>query len=615
MSGEAFDQLWQSLGLDDAAGTAGTFQKTRRREWSAADTHLVGPPPAAPRSDLPRLHARADELLPTSVLGEGGMGRVLAARQTTLNREVAVKIVKEDAGTAATAAMVHEALMTGALEHPGVIPVYALATGDDGRPALVMKRVEGTSWAVRELPLDRNIEVLMQVCNAIAFAHRKGVLHRDLKPANVLLGEFGEVYVADWGIARLLRGPVQAASLVGTPAYLAPEMVTGDDTRVDERTDVFLLGAVLYEILTGAPPWGGESFKTVLETAWRCEPKPLPSNVPAELRDICLKAMAREKPQRFASALELREALSDYLKHRSSAELSTVSLQRLDALRSSIAEGKSELSARLLSECRFGFTQALREWPGNEAARRGLHECLVLAVRYELSRGHPTTARELASELEQLPPKLKAELDEAAENSQRAKVRTQRLEQLGQELDPRVSARERVSVFVISAVGAVLVMLSDKVPAIHRALAPWELWTNLAQMVAVLFFFGIAIFWSRRTLLASRVNRRLVGVLALTLVGMLFSRLVTVLDGRDARAQMMHDFVVLVLMTAAAGITITRTFFWCTAQALLFMALAWFWIGQEGALLNLAGTISMLIVAVSWRTWSDATREKPGAGA
>ena len=198
------------------------------------------------------------------VIGEGGMGRVLVARQHSIDRDVAIKTIRDGAPETVHAALLAEGRITGRLEHPSIVPVHALGLDEAGRPALVMKRVEGTSWLAllrdpahpgwegwKGDPRDRllgHLELLAAICNALHFAHSRGFVHRDVKPENVLVGGFGDVYLADWGVAT--RIGTRDENLCGTPACMAPEMVTGG--VVDERTDVYLLGAALHEVLTGS---------------------------------------------------------------------------------------------------------------------------------------------------------------------------------------------------------------------------------------------------------------------------------------------------------------------------------------------------------------------------
>jgi len=222
---------------------------------------------------LDELRERGGEerLRPGALLGAGGMGMVRAALQESLGREVAVKALRSEGATPhKMLRLLREAWVTGALEHPNIIPVHALHLDESGAPQVVLKKIEGRPWsdflAEPELlpgdgdPLGWHLGVLRSVCNALAFAHSRGIVHRDVKPENVMVGAFGEVYLADWGIAlafdesaspRVPRAR-ENEMLAGTPCYMAPEMARG--APADPRTDVYLLGATLFEVLAGKRP-------------------------------------------------------------------------------------------------------------------------------------------------------------------------------------------------------------------------------------------------------------------------------------------------------------------------------------------------------------------------
>jgi serine/threonine protein kinase len=184
-----------------------------------------------------------------SVLGRGGMGVVYLARDTVLEREVALKIVERPSDEA------NEARILARLEHPGIVPVHDFGELPDGRLFYAMKRVRGDRldrWMVTERDLGERLGVFLRVCETVAFAHAHGVIHRDLKPENVMVGEFGEVLVLDWGIARELQSAEGQLQISGTPDYMAPEQARGD-AAVDHRADVFALGAMLESIASSAP--------------------------------------------------------------------------------------------------------------------------------------------------------------------------------------------------------------------------------------------------------------------------------------------------------------------------------------------------------------------------
>lgn len=345
-------------------------------------------------------------------LGEGGMGVVHAARQVALDRTVAVKFLRPDKRAPSDVeALLAEAWRTGGLEHPNILPVHALHLDADGRPLLVMKRIEGQTWAQLlhepallealapgKPPLGEHLRILQQVCNAVHFAHSRGVLHRDLKPENVMVGRFGEVYLVDWGIA-VEPGP--STTLAGTPAYLAPEMLGSPHATLSERTDVYLLGAVLCEVLSGRAPHRGATPNELFASVLRSNPE-LPADAPDELVALVRRCMQPKPEDRPASALEVRLALEAFTQHEGSLSLAAQSDVRAGELVTELAKPAPDAAkvGRLFSECRFGFQQALASWSGNSRAVAGLDRVLRAMIDFELRHG---AARVAASLLQDLP--------------------------------------------------------------------------------------------------------------------------------------------------------------------------------------------------------------------
>jgi serine/threonine-protein kinase len=425
----------------------------------------------------------SSDFTPGRLLGQGGMGKVVLATQRALDREVALKFLRDggdDEGRVDE--LLREGLVTGQLEHPNIVPVHLLARADDGQPFFVMKRIEGTPWstllkdarALAAFPragakaaLVFHLEVLLDVCDAIAFAHSKGVLHRDLKPDNVMLGAFGEVYVLDWGIAVALgEHPAlpkakDVAGLAGTPGYMAPEMAAAEG-GLSERTDVYLLGALLCEVLTGAPPHPGKSLVQQLTHAFHGELPSFPPDAPAELVALCRKALAKKPQERFASARELHAALRDALAHRDAFILQAESLQRLSALEALVASGMGDavLVQQTFSECRFGFQQALKRFPGFTEASAGLERTLVTMVGYELGQGHLAAARALVGQLQRPRAELVARLEAAeAEAAQRA-ARVQQLETFAKDADLDAAVQQRGALALVVALVWALISLA-----------------------------------------------------------------------------------------------------------------------------------------------------------
>jgi serine/threonine protein kinase/Flp pilus assembly protein TadD len=309
-----------------------------RRDGHTLISTLAYQPETRERYTLSRLHAR------------GGIGQVWLALDCDLGRQVALKELRpERAGdTAHWARFLEEAKVTGQLEHPAIVPVYELARRSaDGQPFYTMRFVRGRtlSEAIRDYhrrraagaagPLDLAalLNAFVAVCNAAAYAHSRGVIHRDLKPQNVVLGDFGEVVVLDWGLAKLVDRPEDAAVLssvalgpadgreatvagqvLGTPAYMPPEQAEG--AAVDHRSDVYGLGAILYEILAGRPPFEGPDPLDVLRRVVRdvpARPREVVPTAPRPLEAACLKALAKVPADRYGSAIELADEVRRFL--------------------------------------------------------------------------------------------------------------------------------------------------------------------------------------------------------------------------------------------------------------------------------------------------------------
>jgi serine/threonine protein kinase len=269
-------------------------------------------------------------------IARGGMGMVRALWDRTLGRRVALKELPAGSVADTTAAFLEEARIMGGLDHPNILPVYDLQTGTPGgAPRLLMKLVDGrpladllheTDAPPSDLGLERLLGVVLKVCDAVSFAHSRGVIHRDLHPGNVMVGSHGQVYVMDWGLAirrgerRTPRPPLPGGSFgSGTPAYMAPEQAWGRDDEVDERTDVFGIGALLYEMLTLRPPFAGGTIAEVLEAArqGRIVPPELAApghEPPARLCEVATRALARDRADRHPSVDALRDDLGTVLR-------------------------------------------------------------------------------------------------------------------------------------------------------------------------------------------------------------------------------------------------------------------------------------------------------------
>ncbi len=402
------------------------------------------------------------------LLGRGGMGVVRLSTQQSLNRKVAVKSLRPDrASEAEVESLVAEAWRTGRLEHPNILPVYSLRLLPDGQPELVMKRIEGRSWsedlganpvfvdsALRREALARHLLVLGQVCHALHFAHARGLVHRDVKPDNVMLGAFGEVYLVDWGIAT---EPGPSRGLAGTPAYAAPEML-GADGVLSAATDVYLLGAVLFEVITGQPPHLRATSSEVLTSILVSQPR-LSDAVPRELADLVRSCMQADASKRPVSAEAVRLSLEAFAAHQGSLLLTAEATTRLQSLEAACRSTAPDIEAvaSAFSACRFGFQQALREWPGNDDARVGLTRAIEAMVRFELARGSARAAQVHLAELGTTNDTLTAEVTREVEAEE---ARQKRLHSLELAMDPRTGSTPRfLAAAILGVIWVVMPMM------------------------------------------------------------------------------------------------------------------------------------------------------------
>lgn len=469
-----------------------------------------------------RLSGDAASFTPAGLLGRGGMGEVSLARERVLERDVALKRADESDG--AQRALLREALLLGALEHPNIVPVHRLACDEAGRPVLVMKRIAGSSWQELledpshatwdTLPSDRltaNLQVFTQVCSAVHYAHSRGVLHRDIKPNNVMVGEFGEVYLVDWGLGlRLDERAETPPGVVGTPAYMAPEMLH-EPTGLSPQTDVYLLGSTLHQVLTGTARHSGESPYNVLVSVLRSDPYDYGQDVPLELAELCNAATGRDPALRPESAADLRRAVERFLEHRGSEDLARRAGEKLSSLEAIYAgQAGGEAGPALFAAARFGFGQALEVWPENPLAQAGLQRCLVGTIEHELSLGRGSVARSLLSELLEARPDLVARAEELTQATAGAR---ERLSELEADLDLTRGSRTRAWAaggLAVLIYGAALLLAVGVVT--QRVQFTYSLAAGFTALVGALL--TLHLWLGRGWLLATRPNRLVVGMCA-----------------------------------------------------------------------------------------------------
>lgn len=566
-----------------------SFDKTPTSENIRASMEAV-------LTDLPRIDVSRSEdadYLVMGELGRGGMGVVNLAMQRALGREVAIKRLHSAyPNAAAVEQMVREACTTGNLEHPSILPVHAFGADDQGIPHLVMKRIEGTTWTdVIDAPesserfaslgaherLIEHIDILIKVCQAMEFAHHRGVLHRDLKPDNVMLGDYGEVFVVDWGVAVSMEDGATDGSVVGTPHYMAPEMTNGE--HAGPASDVFLLGACLHRALLGKPRHGGPTALAVLFHAYKCEPYDYPGDLPAELIAIMERAMARDPEDRYPGAAAFRAALEDYLEHRHAIELCEQAEARSAeverALAAQDAQTRPGVEVRTaLAEARFGFMQAARIWPASERAARGLRSCALATLEIELRHDNLHAARDLIDSLEEVPESMHERLV-ALEDRLAAKAeRTRALEAFEREHSTSISSTQRGRLLIAASAFILLVIITGQI----LMWSGWEFghrnWTLSAVAGAIVITVGALIFG--RDIEWNTYNRKLAAGIALCTISIPGVRVIGWALGADLWHTMVFELFYSLILACFITISSNLKIWWAVGVYFVLAIIAFF---------------------------------------
>lgn len=472
-----------------------------------------------------------------SPIGRGGMGEVWLAIQRSLGREIALKQLSTD-NPALEEHFLSEARVTARLSHANIVPVHALGRSSDGRPMLVMKLVKGRSWLdlLREERgdehLTRHLQIFLSVCNAVAFAHAEGFLHRDLKPANVMVGEFGQVFVVDWGLAvGLDRKTCDASGILhvrdvrspaGTPAYMAPELALGDGHAQGPHTDVYSLGACLHEIVTGAPPHAAGDTAAALRHAVESAPQEYGESVPRELADICRRAMAKAPADRYPDVPSLRAAVEAYLAHdaaRAIIEKGQRALRRLaeQALGHGLAGGEDRAEAersihRVYTEARFAFELALESWPDAEDAKTGIATASRTMLAHAIATEDVALAARLAAEVDDAG--LRAKLDALRDRIAARDRELSALREQAKLLDDSRIARPLGNVFIGAGVAGAAAAIPTRfilARGAGSATVPITiLWTSLTLAMGAYAYFVLR--GAKKSLVSPRVGWTWAGV-------------------------------------------------------------------------------------------------------
>lgn len=484
-------------------------------------------------------------------LGKGGMGIVLCGQQTLPDREVAIKKVLKPSNTYQRM-LLQEAQITGQLEHPNIVPIHQIKRDDNGDILIIMKKVQGKTLMellpsfhqkeTYQIPVEQ-LQQLMLICHALEYAHSKEIVHRDIKLENIMVGDFNEVFLMDWGLGMHLVNQIGAnPGIVGTPSYLAPEMLSGDPENIDVRTDVYLMGATIHHLLMGTPRHDGTKVRETLEQAHASAPIDYPPHIPFIFGNILNKACAQQKSQRYQCVTDLRLALEEALEHWEAIQLTERAESALVHFKSQLKDQPEDSSTlfRTFLRIRTILESAIEMWKGNTLAKDRLEELLYLMIEYHIGRLEVSSAESLFAEISSPAPTLLKRLAVAQTEYKKLSSAHER----AQEYDPLQSKSGRKTLIVSLAASSVSLVsfafaysffVSQEVTTLRL------MFTGSVVSIACL----IGIFVGRKTLLSNKLGAQMAKTFTITSVLATFNHWVGHLNSEAPNAIMAMDMFIL----------------------------------------------------------------------
>jgi eukaryotic-like serine/threonine-protein kinase len=635
---EDIAQLWSGIfEREDEQGAAITLLQSYRPSSFAAHAKTPsaladgsatqnlrnsGQSPDRPRSSAQKNTTAKAHFEILSELGAGGMGIVYRAKQNSLQREVAVKLLKRT-DDLSIALFRSEAHVTGRLEHANITPVHFMTEDSKGLPQLGMKLVRGTAWSelihaenTDDFQLKDHLKILLTVCNAVAYAHKYKILHRDIKPGNVMVGDFGQTFLVDWGLAVTLDKDLAAETCIvpassvsgpsGTPGYMAPELAKGFGEEQDERTDVYLIGACLHEILTKTRKHEGQTMMSVFQKALDSKPYNYSDAVPQELATICNRATAQGKTERYQSVEDLHDAIDAYLDHAHAHSL----IDKGEALRLRLTkviaklekgaheelEGEGEddneiLIHQLFSESRFAFQNALEIWPQAEGAKKGRGELYDLSLDFALGHEDLKWARRLLTMMESPKEEQQARFEALESELTQRVVELQELKKSARQLDWSELSKPLGNLFIIAGLLGMLGCIATSLVWVHfpnHARAIFTLiWASFGIIIGGL---ALPLLWTHR---GSVLAMRMFGIWGAVNIACLSNGMMNGIAGAPPNETVDDACFMFGIGLVASAFQARR---WLLAPALLFFLGGWMcFIGQDVALEILA-----VLWAVIW---------------
>ena len=556
------------------------------------------------------LPIQVDKIEEIKLIAEGGMGRIYEGNQRYPERKVAIKKSKKNT-TEDQQQLLQEAMIVGALEHPNIIPVHQILINREEGHSVVMKRINGISFKQKIVegcsPLE-TLQILLPVCNAVEYAHSQGIVHRDIKPSNIMIGHFGEVYLLDWGLALNLTENQQG--IVGSPSFMAPEMLHSDTTKITEQTDVYLLGATLHYAITGKARHSGKNIKGIVSQIKNSQPFQYDSHIPEQLGQLINSACQKNADCRPESVRALREQIEELVQHWPALQLTQEALIRafeVSQIRTcqTVRLDQVQSCHQIFTMARQDFEYALRIWPDNSLAIKGLEKLLVDMINIHIQQNEYAAALLLYSNLDNKFPDLLAEIGRQREAAEQLDSEQQRLLRLGEEHD-FVRAQEASAPFAaLIALSALLIAVWANYAYVYKE---QQLSNQLlfSSSVAVLIIVCLLIFYRREDLFYNKAAKGMYVEVIGTLVTISFNRLVGIWYEIDVNALMSVDCFIIGFATVSI---------WPIISAGEWLSIICFSLGTismlfPGYSMACISVTTLITPTYTWYAWKQGAKEK-----
>jgi eukaryotic-like serine/threonine-protein kinase len=542
-------------------------------------------------------------------IAEGGMGVIYEGRQTLPDRIVAIKKSKKKTPSNQQQ-LLQEAMIVGSLEHPNIIPIHQIIIEEE-EPAVVMKRIRGESFKDKikaGCSIQESLQILIPVCNAVEYSHSQQIIHRDIKPSNIMIGHFGEVYLLDWGLAFNLSNGIET-EIVGSPSFMAPEMLERDIANISELTDVYLLGSTLHYAITGKARHTGRKIRELVDKIHRSEAFQYDMRIPEDLAVLINSSCSKLPEDRPRGVREFRECLEAIINHWPSLQMTQDALVRTFEV-SQISKC-DEITTEQIQGChqiftlaRQDFEYALRIWPDNLSALEGLEQLLIAMIEIHLKEKEYAAALLLHSNLHREYPQLFERITVLKNQEDELQQEKQRLLELGE-------AHDFVQAHEASAPFAALLALSALIIAVWSNYAyvfagqPLSLSLLLMSGLAVLIIVAFLILYRKDELLQNKAAIGMYTEVIGTMLMISCNRIVGIQYEIDVNAIMSIDCFIIAFATMSI---------WSIIIAGEYLSFICFVLGAVSLLspsysLTCLSLITMITPTYTWYAWKKGSQK------